>query len=133
MDKQSSRQQQQQQSSRHFNIANVEQGFEKDNQCCLTRSETYALCREVINKRKHDNDLSNVWTHIFEPGFQEQLEYIRANLDKAFITVGGEQPHCKRLFYHAQKIEKIFNLTTSLENEYKTAYSKYEHHNERFN
>ena len=91
----------------------------------------YALVREVINKRKHNNDVSNVWAHIFEPGFQEQFEYIRANIDKAFITVGGEQPHCKRVFYHVEKLNKIFNLKTSLESEYKAAISKYDHRRRR--
>ncbi|AIZ48685.1 lef-11 [Agrotis segetum nucleopolyhedrovirus B] len=108
--------------------ADVQQGAQADNQCCLTRSEVYALVREVINKRKHNNLVSNVCAHVFEPGFAEQVEYIRANIDKALITVGGEHTHCKRLSAHVQKLNKIFALNTNLETEYQAAVSKYDHY-----
>lgn len=87
----------------------------------------YALVREVINKKKHNDVVSNVCAHVFEPGFKEQLEYIRANIDKALITVGGEHTHCKRLTAHVQKLDRIFTLNTNLEAEYQTAVSKYDH------
>ncbi|QEI03557.1 LEF-11 [Spodoptera cosmioides nucleopolyhedrovirus] len=146
MDKRTQQQQQQKQrrspppsSSSHYS-AGVYKGFKENNQCCLTRTDVYAYVRETINKRKHEGDVSNVLAHIFEPGFQEHLEYIRANIDKALITVGGEQPHCKRLSYHIRKINKVFNLLTSLESEYKAAISKYDnfgdnnhHHDKRSN
>ncbi|QNV47840.1 late expression factor 11 [Alphabaculovirus altersperidaniae] len=126
-------QQQQQQQRRRQYITSVRQRFEENYQCCLTRSEVYAIVREVINKRKHNNDVSNVWAHIFEPGFQEQVGYIRANIDKALITVGGEQPHCKRLSYHVKKLNKIFNLNKTLESEYKDAVDKYHQDNNNNN
>jgi hypothetical protein len=91
----------------------------------LTRSEVYALVREVINKRKHNNLVTSVCDHVFDAGFEEQLKYIRANIDKALITVGGEHKHCKRLASHIQKINKIFKLNKSLEAEYKQAIHKY--------
>ncbi|AIE47846.1 lef11 [Peridroma alphabaculovirus] len=105
--------------------AHLQQGAEEDCQCCLTRSEVYALVREVINKRKHGGDVANVCDHAFDAGFQEQLKYIRANIDKALITVGGERTQCKHLSVHVHKINKIFNLNKSLEAEYKDAVSKY--------
>lgn len=133
MDKRTQQQQQQQRrqqksSSSSQYPAGVHKGFKENHQCCLTRTDVYAYVRETINKRKHEGDVSNVLAHIFESGFQEHLEYIRANIDKALITVGGEQPHCKRLSYHIRKINKVFNLITSLETEYKAAISKYDHH-----
>jgi Baculovirus LEF-11 protein len=107
----------------------VESRTEENNQCCLTRSEVYALVREVINKRKHNNLVANVCDHVFDNGFSEQLKYIRANIDKALITVGGEHKHCKRLSAHVQKIDKIFTLNKSLEAEYKSAVNKYGNNN----
>ncbi|AFL64990.1 lef-11 [Mamestra brassicae multiple nucleopolyhedrovirus] len=107
--------------------ANVDYQHEpqKNSQCCLTRSEVYALVREVINKRKHHNLFTNVCDHVFDDGFEEQLKYIRANIDKALITVGGEHKHCKRLAAHIKKINKIFKLNKSLETEYKQSIDKY--------
>ncbi|CDG72460.1 Late expression factor 11 lef-11 [Spodoptera exigua multiple nucleopolyhedrovirus] len=130
------RQQQQKQPSSPQYYTGVYKGFKENHQCCLTRSDVYAYVRETINKRKHEGDVSNVLAHIFESDFQEHVEYIRANIDKALITVGGEQPYCKRLSYHIKRINKIFNLITSLETEYKAAVSKYDgdkHHYERSN
>ncbi|AAZ38297.1 LEF-11 [Agrotis segetum nucleopolyhedrovirus A] len=106
--------------------ARFEQRPQENNQCCLTRSEVYALVREIINKKKHDGEVENVCAHVFDSGFADQLTYIRANIDKALITVGGEHTHCKRVSAHVQKIEKIFNLNTSLEVEYQAAASKYD-------
>ncbi|AUV65395.1 LEF-11 [Alphabaculovirus myunipunctae] len=102
-----------------------ESGIEEDNQCCLTRSEVYALMREVINKRKHCNQFTDVTAHVFDANFKEQLKYIRANIDRAVITVGGERKHCKRLSAHVKKINKIFTLNKSLEAEYKSSIGKY--------
>ncbi|ACI47492.1 LEF-11 [Spodoptera litura nucleopolyhedrovirus II] len=137
MDQRTQQQQQQQprgqKSSTQQYPFGVREGFKENHQCCLTRSDVYAYFRETINKRKHELDVSNVLAHIFESGFQEHFEYIRANIDKALITVGGEQPHCKRLSYHVKRINTIFNLNTSLESEYQTAFSKYDHHRCRDN
>lgn len=95
----------------------------------MTRSEVYALVREVINKRKHDNSVNNVCAHIFESGFADQLEYIRANIDKVLIIIGGQQTqHCKRLTAHVEKLNQIFNLNANLEQEYRTAAGKYDSH-----
>nr|QGX02394.1 lef-11 [Mamestra configurata nucleopolyhedrovirus A] len=82
--------------------ANVD--HQRNSQCCLTRSEVYALVREVINKRKHHNLVTNVCDHVFDDGFEEQLKYIRANI---------------------KKINKIFKLNKSLETEYKQSIDKY--------
>jgi hypothetical protein len=115
-------QQQQQQSSQNFYDA---AGTEKYNQCCLTRSEIYALVRETINKRKHTGDVKNVCDHVFDRGFSTQIEYIRNNLDKALITVGGQRAQCKRLHSHGQKLNRIFKLNKSLEDEYLESSTKY--------
>ncbi|AYN45067.1 lef-11 [Alphabaculovirus alterspexiguae] len=119
-----------QKSSSNYQICGtgVEQRFKEDNQRCVTRSEIYALVREVINKRKHDNFVTNVYAHIFESGFADQLDYIRANIDKVLIIIGGEQTQRKRLTAHVEKLNKIFNLNTDLETEYRTAAGKYDSH-----
>nr|AGE61291.1 LEF-11 [Chrysodeixis chalcites nucleopolyhedrovirus]AGE61740.1 LEF-11 [Chrysodeixis chalcites nucleopolyhedrovirus] len=98
---------------------------EKYSQCCLTRSEIYALVRETINKRKHTGDVTNVCDHVFDDGFATQFDYIRNNLDKALITVGGQRTQCKRVQCHHLKLKRIFHLNKSLETEYKQSSNRY--------
>ncbi|QHB21706.1 lef11 [Artaxa digramma nucleopolyhedrovirus] len=88
--------------------------------CCLTRSEVYALVREVINKRKHCDDVDSVCDHVNSVGFTTiQMKYIRENLKRAFIIVGDDCTQRKRLDLHARRLENIFNLNTVLEDEYR--------------
>ncbi|QED40554.1 LEF-11 [Chrysodeixis includens nucleopolyhedrovirus] len=101
-------------------------GTQEHYQCCLTRSEFYALVREVINKRKHERDVHNICEHIFSKGFSTQIEYIRNNLDKALITVGGQRRQCKRLNSHVNKINNLFTLNKSLHDEYESTIARYE-------
>nr|QBI90251.1 lef-11 [Trichoplusia ni single nucleopolyhedrovirus] len=98
---------------------------EKYSQCCLTRSEIYALLRETINKRKHTGDVANVCAHAFDDGFAAQFDYIRNNLDKALITVGGQRTQCKRVQCHHLKLKRIFHLNKSLETEYEESSNRY--------
>nr|AOL57033.1 LEF11 [Chrysodeixis includens nucleopolyhedrovirus]AOL57174.1 LEF11 [Chrysodeixis includens nucleopolyhedrovirus]QGW49162.1 LEF11 [Chrysodeixis includens nucleopolyhedrovirus]QGW49442.1 LEF11 [Chrysodeixis includens nucleopolyhedrovirus]QGW49582.1 LEF11 [Chrysodeixis includens nucleopolyhedrovirus] len=98
---------------------------EKYSQCCLTRSEIYALLREIINKRKHTGDVTNVCDHVFDDGFATQFDYIRNNLDKALITVGGQRTQCKRVKCHHLKLKRIFHLNKSLETEYQESSNRY--------
>ncbi|QEI03651.1 LEF-11 [Rachiplusia nu nucleopolyhedrovirus] len=99
---------------------------QEHSQCCLTRSEFYALVRETINKRKHERDVHNVCEHIFSKGFVTQIDYIRNKLDKALITVGGQQRQCKRLSNHVRKINNLFKLNKSLRIEYQETLSRYD-------
>ncbi|QUJ09235.1 lef11 protein [Gynaephora ruoergensis nucleopolyhedrovirus] len=85
---------------------------------CLTRSEVYALVREVINKRKHFDDTDNVCDHVNSVGFSTQIKYIRENLEKAFIIVGDDCTQRKRLDSYTRRLENIFELNTVLEREY---------------
>ncbi|ABI35709.1 late expression factor 11 [Ectropis obliqua nucleopolyhedrovirus] len=86
---------------------------------CLTRSEVYALLREVINKRKHENDHEGVCDHINSIDFQAQLDYIRQNIEKAYAIVGdGGVNTFKSFAPHLMKLENIFNLQSTLEGEY---------------
>ncbi|ABY65781.1 late expression factor 11 [Orgyia leucostigma nucleopolyhedrovirus] len=85
---------------------------------CLTRSEVYALVREVINKRKHSNDIDGVCDHIESVGFQAQIAYIREYIEKLTVITGDGRSGRKRLNSHIRRLENIFNLNKSLEQEY---------------
>ncbi|AWW14392.1 lef-11 [Hyposidra talaca nucleopolyhedrovirus] len=86
---------------------------------CLTRSEVYALVREVINKRKHTNDTDGVCDHIDSPGFQAQIKYIREILSRTIVIVNDDQVQCKRLDLHSKRLSDIFNKKSALEEEYR--------------
>ncbi|QYC92765.1 Late expression factor 11 [Trabala vishnou gigantina nucleopolyhedrovirus] len=91
-----------------------------DEHCeCLTRSEVYALVREVVNKRKHTGHTRGVCDHMGTQEFQAQIEYIRKNLKGAVIIVGDDRQQNKRLEAHLQRLLNIFNLNDSLEKEYR--------------
>ncbi|QWO71597.1 LEF11 [Orgyia pseudotsugata single capsid nuclopolyhedrovirus] len=90
-----------------------------DEHCeCLTRSEVYALVREVINKRKHTNDTASVCDHVESVGFEAQTAYIRENLERVVISVGDGRPRRKHLSLHSRRLQNIFNLKVNLEEEY---------------
>ncbi|AXS67693.1 lef-11 [Cryptophlebia peltastica nucleopolyhedrovirus] len=99
-------------------------GIEKFDESCVTRSEIYALVREVINKRKHSGDYTGVCAHIFEEAFETQMKYIRDNLKSAFVIADCSQNR-KRLVSHHKRIENVFNLNTDLFTEYKRSSSRY--------
>lgn len=93
--------------------------------CCVTRSEIYALVREVINKRKHLGLVDGVCDHLSDKGFVEQIKYIRENLNQAFISVSDNREQRKRLSNHVQRLNNIFHLNHCLNKEYSHSISKY--------
>jgi agmatine/peptidylarginine deiminase len=95
-----------------------------DSNCCLTRSEIYALVRETIMKRKHDWCVDGVCDHLLDSNFDKQMKYIRDNLKKARIFT-GDSGRCKRLFLHTQRLQNIFDKNNSLEEEYNKCVAKY--------
>ncbi|AIG63211.2 LEF-11 [Helicoverpa armigera SNPV] len=100
--------------------------FETNHGDCLTRSEVYALLREVINWRKHHMQVDRVCDHVSDPGFAVQQNYINSILDTASLVV-GDCPEKKRLLnYHSKRLTNLFNLKTTLEDEYAQAVSKYD-------
>ncbi|AIU41267.1 lef-11 [Sucra jujuba nucleopolyhedrovirus] len=86
--------------------------------CCLTRSEVYALVREAINKRKHNNDTDGVCDHMDSSGFEAQIEYIRQNLKNTFIIANEDRARCKRIDIHLRRFNEIFKKRNVLEEEY---------------
>ncbi|AHH82617.1 LEF-11 [Buzura suppressaria nucleopolyhedrovirus] len=92
---------------------------DEHNEHCLTRSEVYALVREVINKRKHTDDTDSVCDHIDSPGFQAQINYIREILARTIVIENNNGVQCKRLDYHWNRFNDIFHKNSSLENEYR--------------
>ena len=95
-----------------------------DSNCCLTRSEIYALVRETIMKRKHDWLVDGVCDHLLDGNFDKQMKYIRDNLKKARIFT-GDSGQCKRLFIHTRRLQNIFDKKNSLEEEYNKCIIKY--------
>ncbi|AGR56780.1 lef11 [Hemileuca sp. nucleopolyhedrovirus] len=93
--------------------------IDENRECCLTRSEVYALLREVINKRKHFGLVDGVCDHVNSVGFQAQFEYIRKNIERVFVIDGDGRTQRKRLAQHISRLENLFKLNTSLEEEYR--------------
>ncbi|AKC91732.1 lef11 [Lambdina fiscellaria nucleopolyhedrovirus] len=97
---------------------------------CLTRSEIYALVREVINRRKHENETEGVCDHVFAAGFEQHMQYIRENLEKTHFIVNDDCALRKRpLKPHLARLQNVFNLNQSLASEYSFAVNRY---NKRF-
>ncbi|BAC67263.1 late expression factor 11 [Adoxophyes honmai nucleopolyhedrovirus] len=110
--------------SKKENIIGNKNRTQKYNNACLTRSDVYALVKETINKRKHDGEFCNITAHIFDEGFEQQKEYIREKLSTASIVTDCRQNR-KRLALHRKKIESIFNIHTSLQEEFNSCSRRY--------
>lgn len=106
------------------NFCKCETGIEKIDASCITRSEIYALLREVINKRKNGGDYNGICAHIFEDSFDQQIKYIRENIKSASVTADRDHNR-KRLAPHRKRIEKTFNLNINLQTEYQESLRKY--------
>nr|AUF82069.1 late expression factor-11 [Cryptophlebia leucotreta granulovirus] len=82
----------------------------------LTKSQVYAIVREVISYKKFNNDTKDVTAHVESPQFASISQFINAHADQIFIKHSNHQdapvaPHLNRLNY-------IFNLPTTLIDEY---------------
>ncbi|UYE99056.1 MAG: lef-11 [Betabaculovirus sp.] len=81
-----------------------------------TRSNLYAVVREVINYKKSTNDTTNITAHVEDCDFDHVLRFIKENADTIVIK-RAEQPDTN-LTTHLQRIKHLFNLPNTLDNEY---------------
>ncbi|AAK70718.1 ORF58 LEF-11 [Cydia pomonella granulovirus] len=82
----------------------------------LTKSQVYAIVREVINYRKSTNDTQDVTAHVETPQFETIRQFINTHADRIVIKHFKRQdtavaPHLSRLNY-------LFNLPTTIRDEY---------------
>ncbi|ACH69404.1 LEF-11 [Pseudalatia unipuncta granulovirus] len=81
----------------------------------LTKSQVYAIVREAINYRKNNFDTDNVTSHVEEAGFASISAFIKRNAKEIFIR----QPDLLlNISAHLDRLEYIFNLPKTLEEEY---------------
>lgn len=81
----------------------------------LTKSQVYAIVREAINYRKNIFDTDNVAAHVEEAGFTSISGFIKRNAHEIFIR----QPDLLvDISAHLDRLEYIFNLPKTLEEEY---------------
>ncbi|AKN80792.1 late expression factor 11 [Diatraea saccharalis granulovirus] len=83
----------------------------------LTKSQVYAIVREVINYKKTHNQTSDVTAHVGETQFSSISQFIKEHADRIFINHSDRlettvSPHLERLNY-------LFNLPEDIEEEYK--------------
>ncbi|AIS92051.1 late expression factor 11 [Erinnyis ello granulovirus] len=88
----------------------------------LTRSDVYAVVREVINFKKSTNDTTNITAHVEDCDFDHVFQFIKENTDRIVIK-RSDQPDTKLTCYLAH-IKHLFNLPNSLDEEYKYCVSR---------
>nr|QNN89451.1 LEF-11 [Pieris brassicae granulovirus] len=83
----------------------------------LTKSQVYAIVREVINYRKFTDNTTNVTSHVENSYFAGNLQFIKQNADRIVIK------HLEQLDVsiapHTNRLNHLFNLPTSIDAEYK--------------
>ncbi|ABC61177.1 LEF-11 [Choristoneura occidentalis granulovirus] len=82
----------------------------------LTKSQVYAIVREVINYKKSTNNTVNVTSHVEDCGFADILSFIKEHADHILVKRldhpdASIAPHIKRLEY-------LFDLPTLIDTEY---------------
>lgn len=93
----------------------------------LTKSQVYAIVREVINYKKATHDTTHVTSHVEDPKFACIFTFILAHANEIFIrksTLDVDAtiaPHIKRLNY-------LFNLPVSIQEEYLYCVNNERHH-----
>lgn len=81
-----------------------------------TRSNVYAVVREVINFKKSTNDTTNITAHVEDCDFDHVLSFIKENSDRIVIK-RADQPDTN-LTAHWHHIKHLFNLPLTLDKEY---------------
>ncbi|AAL01720.1 late expression factor 11 [Spodoptera litura nucleopolyhedrovirus] len=90
---------------------------------CMSRGDLYAYMRELINDKKWNFNLKNVWAHVHDSEFDTIRGYIRDHLDDAIII--HKDLRYKRLCHHRARIENLLKLNQSLKKEYENSISRY--------
>lgn len=86
------------------------------NDRCLTRSEIWAIVKEMTNKRKHDLNVTNIDAHMFDNRFDDHFQYIRSNLSNTSVIT---DKCCKRkLCVHKNRLLRVLNIKNTLDEEY---------------
>ncbi|AKN81000.1 Late expression facto 11 [Lonomia obliqua multiple nucleopolyhedrovirus] len=83
---------------------------------CTNRSEIWALIKELTNKRKKELNIKNIDAHVLEDKFEDQYEYIRANLSCA--TIITDKCWRRKLCVHDRRILRILKIKKTLREEY---------------
>jgi hypothetical protein len=80
------------------------------NDSCLTRSELYAVCRELNNSDKHNLCVRNVNVHLFDAAFGERAQNINENLNRA--TLITDQCSGRSPYVHRERISRILKTNS---------------------
>ncbi|QOD40014.1 lef-11 [Matsumuraeses phaseoli granulovirus] len=83
----------------------------------LTKSQVYAIVREVINFKKSTDDTTNVTSHVENSEFASIFQYIKERAGKIVIKHSDHQD--ASIEHHLTRLNYLFNLPNNLEEEYK--------------
>jgi len=83
----------------------------------LTKSEVYAVVREVINYKKTHNQTTDVTTHIGDARFASVLfQFIKEHADR--IAIKHSEQLTASVVPHVERLNYLFNLPTDITEEY---------------
>lgn len=88
----------------------------------LTKSDLYAVIREVINFKKYHNNTTDVTSHVENPNFDTILQFIREHADQIFIIRPDQQK--SSVAPYINRIEHLFNLPVEACAEYQYCLSR---------
>lgn len=82
----------------------------------LTKSQVYAIVREVINYKKSNGDTANVTSHVEDPQFEDIVQFINRHAEQ--IVLKHSDRLDATLAPHINRINHLFRLPSSLIEEY---------------
>ncbi|APO13934.1 LEF-11 [Plodia interpunctella granulovirus] len=90
----------------------------------LTKSQVYAVVREVINFKKFQGDTSDVTAHVETPNFSTILQFIHEHAD----TIVIKRPDQLNIAVssHRDRLNHLFKLPKNLSEEYEYCTKRYE-------
>jgi Baculovirus LEF-11 protein len=70
----------------------------------------------MINKRKRDLNVTNIDAHMFDDRFDDQFQYIRANLSRTSVIT--DKCCGRKLCAHENRLLRVLKINKSLQEEY---------------